>query len=218
MASITLANLRRRVLERADMVFTNFISIAELNDIINNQAAELHDLIVSRYEDHYITSATVTVDATGLYTLPANIYKLRGVDKDDGSGTYVGVPMFSWESRNSRGWGGSDVSYRVVGGQVQFTPLNQAPGSYKIWYIPQYTDLVANTDLLVVPENLYEFVIAGAAAVCLAKEESDPNVQIGLKNAVRTRVINMVNQDATKNEVMRHVPRSWDNGDDWDWY
>ena len=71
----TLAELRTLVLQRADMVNSNFCSDAELNAWINQGADCLYDEIVSRYEDYYVESFEFTI-ASGAdgYTIPAPVY------------------------------------------------------------------------------------------------------------------------------------------------
>ena len=50
----TLATLRNRVRQRADMENNNFVSDSEVNQYINSSYAELYDLLVAKFEDYYV--------------------------------------------------------------------------------------------------------------------------------------------------------------------
>ena len=50
----TLAQLIVRVRQRADMVGSAFVSDSEIVDYINVAMAEIHDLLVTKYEDYYV--------------------------------------------------------------------------------------------------------------------------------------------------------------------
>ena len=99
----TLADIKNRARRRADMVNSQFISDAELLDFINASYAELYDLIVQTYEDYFVTSTTFTLTSSdaGVYTLPSNFYKLKGVDYELG-GNYTTIYPFKWNTRNLR--------------------------------------------------------------------------------------------------------------------
>jgi hypothetical protein len=221
-----LSELKDRVLERADMLGTQFIGQIELTAIINGEAAELHDLIVGRFEDQYTTSFDFVLAGTGgiaLNSLPlqAPFYKLRGVDYDVGSGEYLPLSKYEWADRGRKNNGrdprfARHLQYRLVGGQLNITPLEQSDGNYRMWYIPGYVDLVGPNDDANFPQNWVEYVIAGSAAKCLAKEESDVSVQLAIKASLRARIEAMAgNRDAGAPEVIERTRdrREWD--DEW---
>lgn len=214
MSSITFANLRTAVRERADMVNdTDFITEAELGRIINGEAAELHDLVVSRFEDDFTISAEVTV-SSGTYALSglsasAPFYKLRAVDRSVG-GQWSEVERFDFNRRNrtaaATGYLGPDVQYRLIGTSLHFTPSDQAAGTYRLWYIPSFVDLSADGDTLSYPENWHEMVIAGAAAKCLLKEESDAREHLAIKADVKRRIMAAAtNRDAGASHRIQDV-------------
>lgn len=90
--SFTLAELRTRVRERADMESTNFISDAELDRFISASYTELHDLLVkadpSRYlrEDSFTLTGTTTTVA-----MPFDYYGTINVLVELDSGNYAPV-------------------------------------------------------------------------------------------------------------------------------
>ena len=56
-----LSELRTRARRLADAVGNNFFSDAEVNDYINTGLAELHDILVLKFEDYYVKSATFSL-------------------------------------------------------------------------------------------------------------------------------------------------------------
>ena len=82
MASVTLLELRNRSRQRADMVNSKFVTDAELNTYINASYAELYDLLIaSRGENYFVLSYNFTTSINqDTYALPADFYKLMGVD------------------------------------------------------------------------------------------------------------------------------------------
>lgn len=224
MSVINLDSLRDRVLERANMansggVGSGFIALPELDSIINGEAGELYDTVVGAYADQFTTSLLFTLAAgANAYAVTSAVYQLRGVDRQEASDWFP-LRKSDW---NGRGRSGSlalysrwarDVEYRFVGQNILFTPTDAAAGSYRLWYVPGYVDLVAASDVLDYPSQWAECVIAGSAAKCLAKEESDPSVQLGLKSSLTQRIMGMAaNRDAgAPDRIERVRNQAWDD-------
>lgn len=229
-SSIALSALRSLVLQRANMENTEFVTTSELNSIINGEGAELHDLVISRFEDQFTINTTFTISPGSstfdLTSLPstAPFYKFRGLDYQVGnSSDWYPVHKFQWNSRDRRLSARQyflvrEIQYRLVGSNIVLTPTDGAYGTYQLWYIPAYVDLVIDADTLTYPQNWYEFIVAGSAAKCLAKEESDASIQLGLKSAAQQRILAMAsNRDAGAPErverVRNHHPYSHEECD-----
>lgn len=222
MSSITLANLRTASLRAADMENSSFAGSAEVNRLVNARAAELHDLLVSRFEKQFTTSLQFTISSGNTYTLTSAFYKVEGLDRDEGGGEWVAVRKGDWERRNRRASGrswyrGRDVEYVVVGSTIYLTPTDHAEGTYRLWYVPQFVDMANDSDTLDIPQNWHEYVVCGVAADLLAKEESDPSYWLGKLNALRDRILAMAaNRDADGPMRIRRVRTArW--GDDEDY-
>lgn len=217
MGAVTLTSLRAQALERADMVNSDFIDISELDAILNAQGAELHDLVVSALEDQFTVQALFTIVSPAftyaLATLPstAPFYRLRGLDRDEGGGRWGEVRRFDFNDRNRAGVGGNasyarTVRYRLIGGLLYLNPETSAAGDYRLWYVPGYANLVSSGDTLDYPQNWTEYVVAGAAAWLLAKEESDASMQLRAQKALRERILTMAPaRDAAGPERMVRV-------------
>lgn len=210
----TLAEVRALVLQRADMVNSNFVSTAELNAWINQGADCLYDEIISRYEQYFTTNLLFTIaPGDDGYTLPAPIYKIDGLDFKISS-DWVTIHPFTWEERN-RGnrqinralLGLTNIKYHLVGNRLKIIPADQAPGDYQLWYTPDFVHLSADDDELYTEADRWvEYIIADAAIKCLLKEESDTSGLVAEKEEMTRRVRNMAaNRDASAPQRVQDV-------------
>ena len=198
----TLANLRTYVRQQADMENSTFISDTELTRYINQSAAELHGLLALVYEDYHLTSATFTLTSANTYTLPSAFFKLRGLDYSHG-GDWVTVPRFSFESRNryqdryQRGELEDWRAYRVQGSTVYVLPEDGYAGTYRIWYVTNYTQMTTDSDTVSDLMGWDEYVVVDAAIKCLQKEESDASLLMARKAELKRRIeAEATNRDA----------------------
>lgn len=215
--TLTLAQLRTRVRERADMVNSQFVTDTELNGYINYSYKALFDLLVEANEDYNLTSTTLTITSGNTAPLPANFYKLRGLDDlSYGASSPVTVRKFNWNERNyfnSPSLAGtvgvlqfSDVCYRIVGDNLIIEPEASAARSYKLWYIPAIANLVADTDTADGVQGWLEYVIVDSAIKCLIKEESDIAPLMAIKQELTERIARMRhNRDQSLPEKIARV-------------
>ncbi len=190
MAAATLAQLRTRVLRKADMEHSSFIGGQsdggeELLGYINDAYLEIYDLLVSKNQEHFIVEPPYEFSvASGASSadLPEDFYKLVGLDRLVSGDDWFEVRPFNFNERNEtrRTIGGSargglgQLRRRLIGRKVYFTPPSSAPGSYRSWYVPLMTKLEAETDTVDAQLEPWEdFIVVSAAIVCLLKEESD---------------------------------------------
>lgn len=195
---ITLAQMRTRVRERADMKNSSFVEDSELNQYINASYQELYDILVTSFEDYYtLPPVSFSLSSTDYYELPSDFYKLRGVDAAINNGDYYTMSPFDFARRNRQGqsmyrldYVQFDKNYRIIGNRIYITPSERAQGDYRIWYIPQATVLTSDTSTLDGINGWEEYVVVDAARKCLAKEESDTSFMIAEKEGLRQRIIN----------------------------
>jgi hypothetical protein len=175
MAAVSLATFRSRALERAHMENSLLASTTELNALVNSEAAELWDEVVSRFEDEKTTSLQFTISSGNTYSPTSAVFKLCGLDFQEGSDWYA-VPRFAFNERNRRayryGYRARERRYRWIGSQIYITPEDNATGTYRLWYVPAYTALASDADTIDWPNGWEEFVIDGVAALLLRKEGS----------------------------------------------
>lgn len=188
--SITLAQIRTQAKRRADMENGSFVSDAEWLDYINASIAELHDILVTIYEDYYISETTLnTVAGTTNYALPSDFYKLKGLDAQFDSGTWETVKKYQFQRRNSK----QDVSdnvlkYRILGSNISFVPVPQSVIAMRVYYIPVATKLALDADELDDLNQFSEYIVVDAAIKALLKEESDAQGLMMQKEALRRRI------------------------------
>jgi hypothetical protein len=188
----TLATLRARVRQTADMVNSTFISDAEINLWINLGLSELHDLLVTKFEDYLESSKTQIITAgTSDYALPTDFLKLLTCGFVDGEYT---IPM-KRVMNSERGYyyyataSNYPVAYRIIGSNIRVFPANCA-GTIVYTYVPQFTSLAADGTLVnqAIPNGWEELAVLDAAIRCLAKEESDVRTLMAMKDRLMFRI------------------------------
>jgi hypothetical protein len=218
--SITLAQLRERSRERADMEESQFVDDTELNYYINSSIAELHDILVQSYgEDYYVEETTfTTVGGQESYELstifPNNdFYKLRALDAKLNGDDYFTLKPFNFNERNRFQhfgvWdyiGITNVRYRLVGNKLRLSPAPDSNIEVRVWYIPKSTELVDDTDTFDDINYYAEYVIVDAAIKMLNKEESDVSVLMAQKADLKRRIEeSSKNRDAGEPESISDI-------------
>jgi hypothetical protein len=199
--TFTLTQLIQTVRERADMVNSQFVTDAEVITYINQGYAELWDILTQAYgNEYYVESFPITtVSNQILYPLPADFYKLIGVDLQVTSApvSWVTLRKFEFTERNKYWlanqyayYGITNLRYRVVGSNLWLTPVPTVGQTLQLWYLPQITYLVNGTDTMDGISGWETYVIVDAAIKCLAKEESDTSVLQAEKAALLVRINN----------------------------
>ena len=216
--SFTLLGLRTLARQRADMENSSLVADAELTNYINASYAELYDLLTARYEDYFVKDPlTFSTSGTSIYPLPADFYKLLGVDLQLDSSNWVSIRKWNFAERNK----GNEIipnimnrciRYRVMGQNLRLLPENNADGTYRLWYIPRFAPLVADDGLLSGVLDFEEYIVLDSAIKMLVKEESDPSALLSLKAQMGERIVAMsANRDAGSPEVVGDV--SYDDYD-----
>ena len=182
----TLSELRTRARRLADAVGNNFFSDAEVDDYINTGLGELHDILVTKFEDYYVSSISFNLTAdTSEYTLSAiglnNLYKLMGIDLAQGSET-VRVPRYSFQERNTykssqalySDRGHTNHRYSLTGNKLNFIPTPTSTDAVTVWYVPKFVKLVNDSDSVdgSVSSNWEDYAVVSAAIRMRQKEET----------------------------------------------
>lgn len=179
MSTPTLLQLRTAAKQRADMVNSTFVSDAEWNSYINLSIAELYDLIIENYgQDYYMSSYDLSlVNGTEAYALPADFYKLAGVDLIISPTYKVPLKRFEFWKRNEQAYVGTYLTnnfyeYRLRGTDIIFQPIPNGSNNAKLWYIPLPIQLSADADTIRGFAGWEEYVILDAAIKARIKEET----------------------------------------------
>lgn len=174
--AVTLASLITQTRQRADIEGSQVVTDSELTGYINSSIKELYDILVSTYEDYYLSETTATVTTGDSITLPTDFYKLRGLDYAEGSVYYPVLP-FKFSQRNQQNVELFSATpavksrYRVQGSVIKLVPAVAATGTYRVWYIPRAAELSLTTDTFDGINGWEEFVIVDAAIKCMIKQE-----------------------------------------------
>ena len=206
MAAITEATFVNRVRQRADMESNDFVSDLEVQTYINAGLSELHDILIQTYgQDYYVTSVIFTTvadqDSYSISTyIGTDFYKLRGVDAQLNGSEYFTLRPFNFNERNMfQNWGSwsllglTNIRYRMVGGNLVFSPKPDRATQVQVWYIPIAQQFVSTTPATSTTTfddiNGYgEYVVIDAAIKCLQKEESDVQILLSQKQAMKRRI------------------------------
>ena len=206
MAAITEATFVNRVRQRADMESNDFVSDLEVQTYINAGLSELHDILIQTYgQDYYVTSVIFTTvadqDSYSISTyIGTDFYKLRGVDAQLSGAEYFTLRPFNFNERNIyQNWGSwgllglNNIRSRMVGGNLVFSPKPDGAKKVQVWYIPTAQQFVSTTPATSTTTfddiNGYgEYVVIDAAIKCLQKEESDVQILLSQKQAMKRRI------------------------------
>jgi len=209
----TLSSLRDQVRKRADVEnSTARFPDAELNTYINQSWTELYDLIIESGGESYLNSTQIsTSNGTDTYSLPADFYKVRGVDVDVGGPGPLPMRQFSFEERNfylyNSGWQyGRPVRYRLYGANIKFIPKPSGVYTVTVWYYPTPTSMVSDSDTIDGVSGWEEYVVIDAAVKVLTKDDRDASLLVGAHGAVRQRIVDMaMNRNAGEPERVDDV-------------
>lgn len=213
--SITLLEIKTQARQLADREDSEFVTDSELTNYVNSAIAELQDLLIAAYSsDYYVESTTFnTVANQEAYDLPANFYKLRGVDSKIAGDQWASLRPFNFNERNRNdsfsSWGlltGPSIRYRLVGDKLRFSPAPDGVYAVRLWYIPVAVKLVADSDVFQDLNQYADFVIYDAAIKMLIKEESDTTVLMAEREKCAKRIEEMAqNRDAGSPESVSDI-------------
>lgn len=221
---VTLLDIRTQLRNRIDRKNSKFFLDPELNTYISDSYKELYGLIAQKFGDDYYVSTPYdfTTDGTSdAYTLPANFFKLLGVDAqyngaNDGNG-WVTLRQFMFQERNAYTlpnyqafYGITNLRYRLRDNALWLTPRAQAGQLMRVYYIPRPTELVLDSDTVDGVSGWEEYIICDAAIKCMVKEESDPQAFAAQKAAMLQRLESEAeNRNAGQPQTVSDVNQSF---------
>lgn len=227
----TLSDLRTAAKERADMVVGSFVTDDEWTRYINASAAWLYGILVTKFEDYNVSTATITTDGINdRFALPLDFLKLRGVDLQ-APGTpsgWVSLKPFQFAERNRAAvpWPSmyltlaQHVRYRLNGLNLWLTPKPPGGQQVRLHYTPQILDMEDDADALDGVNGWEQLVVLDAARKALVKEESDTSsVEREIAVLVKRIEDESQNRDAGEPPTVADVQRGGlDFVDDLTWW
>jgi hypothetical protein len=209
MAQVTLAEIITRAHNMADVPEPStlqtgaFVSATEATRVVNEGLADLHSVLVDKYEDWLTKVDAITITAgAASQDVPAEFFKLRYLFVLDGTRRVTLDPI------NPEDLDGYDTAercdypaYKIIENKIRWFPPAASTRTGEIWYIRRFTPLVNTTDQ-VSPElqpGWEQYPIAHLAAYIIAKEERDPSIALQAKNyALNLIVVAASNRDASR--------------------
>lgn len=129
-SNVSLGALRLQAQQRADLEGSPNISIPEWNQYLSLSAKELMDILIAAYGNDYSVQVPYlfTINSTSLYPLPADFYKLLGVDLQYAASPsgWVTLKRFEFIERNKYSW---------------LTPTPISANLCRLWYVPEPASL-----------------------------------------------------------------------------
>ena len=224
----TRATMRARVRQQADIVNSTHVTDAEINTWVDIGLSELHDILVSHFEDYLESSSDITtVSGTSDYALPSTFYKLLAADLVEG-GTRYSLGRYMHRERNryqdSVGGIGRYVAlfkYRVIGTNLRLVPTPTSARTVNLRFVPTYTELAADATLVnqAIPQGWEELAVMDAATKAALKEESFELAQMLMaqKAAIFSRIMSCVDdRDSNEPAHMVDVSRRFDDSMAWE--
>jgi hypothetical protein len=170
MATTTLLQLRTRVRQRADVVGSDFVTDAEINDLISTAYKELYALLVSKSLNRAETAVGITITGAASYALPTDFFALIGIYRTVGEDQ---IPLDRFPDKFRPGTRTGDATmYRIQGSTTVLYPKPTA-GTYTMLYVPAPAALTVDADTVNGVVGWEEFLVVDAAICILEKEESD---------------------------------------------
>ena len=176
---VTLATLKARALDYADMTDSGFPVVDRLVDYINSSASGIWDILVDSYEDYFLTQTDInlTPPAEG-YDLPADFYKCLKVFYKATDNRRFKIRKFDL----------NDINAALI------KPFSG--GVVELWYVPQMELLVHDADTIgsripPIVKGWEDAIALDAAIKLLIREESDPSALMREKDMLLHRIMQM---------------------------
>lgn len=227
----TLGDLKTQLLQRIDRVGSAFFTDAELYSYLSGSYKELYDILIQKFGDDYFFASpyTITTDGTSeTYALPADFYKLFGVDVNLNTGmpdAWVTLHPFMKGDRNryvlknfQSYYGMTNLRYRLRGNYLWFTPVPASGQTLRVLYAPRPSELTLSADTVDGVSGWEEYIIVDTAIKCLAKEESDPSIFMAQKAGLLKRIEEAAeNRDVAAPQTVTDNSVGWGPFGEWDW-
>ena len=198
---VSLQWIRLMSFLRADMIYSQQVSLPEANSYITESYKELYDLLSQKFGDEYFSSKTytwTTQQNLQLYPLPADFFKSTLVEvtlNPSDPTAWVTLKRFNKIQQNLLNypnvytyWGFTNLRYRFTGNYLQIVPVTIGGQTIRMWYTPRSNILMQDTDVLDGISGWEQYVIVDAARQMLAKQELDTTFLEGEKAALIDRI------------------------------
>ena len=203
--SIAVSELQTICRDRTDNQNSSFITDDELLRYINTSYKELYNKLLKANSTYFMTETTINLVANqSAYTLPADFYKVQGVDIISTTTEKITAKPYSFENRNRQNYIRNQTSqfywYIIQGDEIRFIPTPQLATSATLFYIPVTPTITAGTDTITSVNGGYQFLIADVCRrIAIKAEDSNVNEFVLEK---REAIQDIMDNFATRDEGM----------------
>ena len=200
MAVPTLASLRTAFYRRFDEGSQNYIDTDEANALINEGAQHLYNWLISTGENYVWREyqGQLSPSVTD-FLLPNDFFKALNVFVVS-QGQYRPIPRLMLSE-----WAGSfgRFGYMIIDNYIRFSqPVSSPSTTISLWYVPQYQDLINDTDTFnfqYIPGHV-EFIVNQAVIAARLKEESDTSAL----ERRQAQIIQLIETDMANRDMGKH--------------
>ena len=171
----TVSELITKVRLRGHFDESTFVTDEALIDFIDSANAELHDLLVTKWEDYYTKEATFTLTSgEDSYVLPNDFQKLLGVDIKLG-GRWVRLFRYENSERTHFQDGlinfrGETYRYRLRENAIKFIPTPNSTDTIRLTYIRHANKITSSSDTVEGFNGWEELIVLFALRRCGSRE------------------------------------------------
>lgn len=196
MRTVTAGELIKKIRRLTDQENSAFISDEELLEYVDSAFAEFYDLLVSTYEQYNMTFATlITEEDVQIYNLPANFYKLMGVEVKLSSGRKASLQRVEWSERNNIDADTATVSayatnlqYNIIGNTLMLNPSPTAGLEVTLWYVPAAPKIIETTQIIDGINGWEQLIVLECAIRVMDKQEADSTPFVKQKDKLLKRI------------------------------
>lgn len=170
--TITLAELRSDVRQRADVENDTHLSDAEINRYVSSSYSFLYGLLVRSGEAYFENTQTITTTGVATYALPADFYRMLRVRYRVDSQSWARVIEADPNIIDRVTTNGVRATwYRLVNNSIEFYPTPPSLQTYQLRYIPAAERLTGDNQSINGVNGWEELIVLDAAIKCLRKSD-----------------------------------------------
>jgi hypothetical protein len=196
--TFTVTELEARIRRRSDTENDPFFVSAEIIDLIDSAYCKLYDLVVSRFQNYYLSSSSITsVSGEADYSLPADFYKSVGLDLVEPGGVPYTLAPFNFNERNivpAQSAFSPTFRYLLKQSVVTLIPTPDAVRTFTLWYVPAPAKLTTGAQTVDGIAGWEEYVLNDACVAIRKKQDLDASGFEGERMLAEKRILEMAQE------------------------
>lgn len=220
----TVAQIKERIRQRADMQKSRFVSDSELLNYINESLATFWDILTNKFEGFGLESVEFNVTSGyDTYQVPPALLRIEKVEVEyDGRWRTIKSVPFARINEVGSNWHGEGLPFvyaRKGLYQIVFKPSPTAAYTARINYVARAPILETDSQNIDGINGWEQYIVVDCAIKCLDKEERDTTVLQNEKAEIIRRLNESVgNRDESTSFGIRDInERDYYNGSEDFW-